>query len=209
MKKKFLVAALFFAAFVSAAAQENRFGIGVGYTLTGSANKYIGTKSTSFNDDELLNGFYIDFMYEFGITDLFSIQPEAQITSAFGKTQSLLLDEGLVKRQRWNLNIPVFAKFQYEFTSDFKIFGMVGPYFCIGLTCRDTFEDLDLVVNRYGQSSALYSRFNFGASLALGVDLKEHSRFTAGINNGFLNLSKVSYYKSYLWNFYVGYTLLF
>jgi len=204
-----LAAALVFAAFVSAQAQENHFEIGVGYALTGSENKYIGTKSTSFVDNELLNGFYINFGYEFALNDLFSILPEAQITSAFGRTQSFLAEEGDVKRQRWNVNIPIFAKFQHEFTSDFKIFGMVGPNMAFGLTCRDTIESMDLVVNRYGQSSALYSRFNVGASLALGVDLKEHSRFVAGINNGFLNLSKIDSYKSYLWNFYVGYTMLF
>jgi len=115
----------------------------------------------------------------------------------------------MVKRQRWSLNIPVFAKFQHEFSDDFKLFGMVGPYFAIGLTCRDTVESLDLVINRYGQRDALYSRFNFGTSIALGVDVKQSSRFTAGINNGFLNLSKISSYKSYLWNFYIGYNLIF
>lgn len=200
------------------------FSIGLGYALT---NEWYDSEDYG---KSLANyhGACIQLGYEIVFGDVFSLLPQLQFIGGWGKVPPFSKEEEkYIKdhtgykinpghREYWTLDIPVFAKFQTEFNDELKGFIMAGPFIGVGLTALEKFDTVDpigitsdYVVNYYGAHNRMYSRFNVGAGAALGIDIGERHRLSAGYNIGLLDTSKIKGEDNRFGYMTVVYSLLF
>ncbi|QIA07754.1 porin family protein [Draconibacterium halophilum] len=118
-------------------------GIKAGYTLSDLLLKEDGE---SVSDEfDMRSGFHIGPTFEWGIGEGAGIETALLITTKGVKTNESELFEGIAyssksKVNLWYLDIPVFGKL-YADVNKSRIYGMLGPYFGIGLSGKTKVEE--------------------------------------------------------------------
>lgn len=95
------------------------------------------------------------------------------------------------------LDIPIHMGYRYNINNDFSIFGEVGPYFSFGMFGKTKTEELDsdgfgdwsmteYSYNTFGKDGL--KRFDVGAGLRFGVELKQKYNLAIGYDWGFIDL---------------------
>lgn len=106
-------------------------------------------------------------------------------------------DLGGAKTKANFLDIPIHMGYRYNINNDFSIFGEVGPYFSFGLFGKTKTEELDsdgfgdwsmteYSYNTFGKDGL--KRFDVGAGLRFGVELKHKYSLAIGYDWGFIDL---------------------
>jgi len=127
---------------------------------------------------------------EYDFTGGFALQSGLYYTSRGSSYVSLRIDDGISDNgyysasYAWNrhyLQMPLMAKFSWEIADDVRLSAAAGPYAALEL-CKDTSGTIyysrdngygyGVSYGYYPQSSNGLSKFDWGASLAVGVEAR-------------------------------------
>lgn len=209
MKKIYFIlaaAAMFFA--VDANAQ---LGVGIGYNLL-NITQTLGDES----DDDSLDGFYVEAVYDFNFLEKnwgsLGLQPGIRYT--FGgetETDEILGVTTRASRAEHYLDVPVHVKYAYDAVpSKLKVYAFAGPVFSVGLSSAVSASVNDAVVKTNNYKDSDYGRFDVKLGLGAGVTVVEKLNLKLGYNIGMLNrytgeqISKDLKYKTQTGVFYLG-----
>ena len=92
------------------------------------------------------------------------------------------------------INLPIHLKYQYEFMSNFAVYGFLGPTLQLGLLNNivDKNDNSTLRYNMYKENklgSAPRTPFNLYLGLGVGVEVAERVLVNAAFDFGLLNLT--------------------
>lgn len=175
-------AAMFFA--VEANAQ---IGVGVGYNMLNNVQKALDE-----DDNDTLNGFYIEATYDINFLEKswgeLGIQPGLRFSYAGAhETEKALGVVGKAAQNETYLDVPVLVKYSYDLDV-VKLSAYAGPVISCGLSsvAKVSIDDNVTKASNYGNESA-YGRFDVKFGLGLGATFMEKFNAKIGYNAGLLN----------------------
>lgn len=178
MKKVFatVIAASMMLMGTSAFAQFSSDNLSVGAGWVNSTLSYKSGSSSSFN------GLYLGASYALPVASVSGLSVEPGLYWEHFSTG------GDVRNNESYLEVPVMAKYDFDFASDTRFFAYAGPTLSFGLTSKvkEKNSGSTTVVNCYGADSN-YGRFDLLIGLGVGVDLLDHYRVKVGYNYGLVN----------------------
>ena len=139
-----------------------------------------------------LDGAYLGAKYNISLYNLvegLSVEPGANLSLLFGKEHLAILPYSI---SEIGINIPVHARYTYEITNDFSIYGLFGPTMQYGLDLRA--KDGNNSYRLYGDNNTGVSRnpFNLYLGLAAGIEVAQMIHVNVGFDFGLLNMSTTS-----------------
>ena len=184
-----------------AKAQELRYGIIAGYDTNSE------TKSSISN----VSGFHAGLRGEIALKN--NLYASASLMLSYkGKKHSGYGDlEGNLYSWSWKpyfLDIPIHVGYKLPVGKNVALFGEVGPYFGIGLSCKGTYTEKhyknnfsELISSKEEKISNYFKgnlkRFDWGVGGNVGIELFRHYQISLGYDFGLKDLyvsnSKIKY----------------
>ena len=185
MKKVYLIiaaAVMFFA--VEANAQ---IGIGVGYNMLNNVQKALDE-----DDDDTLNGFYVEATYDINFLERnwgeLGLQPGLRFSYAGDhESEEVLGVKAKASKNETYLDVPVLVKYSYDLDA-VKLSAFAGPVLSCGLSsvAKVSVDDNTTKASNYGDES-VYGRFDVKIGLGIGAAFMEKFNAKIGYNVGLLN----------------------
>ena len=185
MKKVYLIiaaAVMFFA--VEAKAQ---ICIGVGYNMLNNVQKALDE-----DDDDTLNGFYVEATYDINFLERnwgeLCLQPGLRFSYAGDhESEEALGVKAKASKNETYLDVPVLVKYSYDLDA-VKLSAFAGPVLSCGLSsvAKVSVDDNTTKASNYGDES-VYGRFDVKIGLGIGAAFMEKFNAKIGYNVGLLN----------------------
>lgn len=191
--KKLLVIAL--ALFVGAQAHAQLVADG-GYAHAMESIKY-QNGNIDFKHTGSLDGLYLGARYLISLDNLvngLAVAPGANLSYLFGK----YWDYENCKVRELAINVPAQAMYAYDFGNDFKVFGLAGPIFQLGLSHKAKDSNSGTQYDLYNKDNHLgFARnaFNIYIGLAAGIQVADMIQVSVGFDFGLLNLAYTDHYR--------------